>query len=507
MRSLSERSELRRSWMGGAAARTPDVEYQRTTSSVLSFDRAPAPPIPTFPHPADEGPHSRTGGGRGLSSVVVAFVFAAIVGLGHSDAAWAQSSEDLQQIQEQIDQGKIEASELKQKADKLAKDVARLQQQLVRSAAEVQDAETEATELEQELADLSAREQTSAADLDRKRAQLSQTLIALERLSLRPPQAAFLSDRTPVDEARAATLMAAASRALDDRARQLQSDLAEVQELREVAAARQEELAASVDRLAQENQHLASLLKDKAKLQEATLAQSAEQKKRQSELADQAESLKELLDRLEAARAEEEARQQAAQAEAAKKEAAKKEAERQAAEREAAEQQQEAAETAAAGEQPDAGEQVAAVQRTAPPTMRLQPPPTDLPAFPKQVGGLVQPARGEIAAKFGQKTDAFGEGKGLVIATRSGAQVVTPFDGQIVFEGPFRSYGQILIIEHRGGYHTVLAGLAHVNVLVGQWLKAGEPVGAMIDTAQGRPQLYVELRRSGQPFDPAPWFK
>ncbi|HJR23746.1 MAG TPA: peptidoglycan DD-metalloendopeptidase family protein [Dongiaceae bacterium] len=425
------------------------------------------------------------------------------------DTACAQSSEDLQQIQEQIDQGKIEASELKQKADRLAKDVARLQQQLVRSAAQVQDAESEATALEQELAELSAREETSAADLDQKHAQLSATLIALERLSLRPPQAAFFSDRTPVDEARAATLMAAATRALDDRARQLQSDLAEVQELREVAAARQEELAASVDRLAQENQHLAALLKEKAKLQEATLAQSAEQKKRQAELADQAESLKELLDRLEAARAEEEARQQAAEAEAARKAAAKKEAERQAAEREAAAQQEAAAAPAQAAEQPDgSGEQMAAIERpAAPPAMRLQPPPADLPAFPKQIGGLIQPARGEIAAKFGQKTDAFGEGKGLVIATRAGAQVVTPFDGQIVFEGPFRSYGQILIIEHRGGYHTVLAGLSHVDVVVGQWLKAGEPVGAMIDTAQGRPQLYVELRRSGQPFDPAPWFK
>ena len=430
-------------------------------------------------------------------------IIAAALLLVGIETAWAQSSEELQQIQEQIDQGKIEASELKQKADALARDVARLQQQLVRSAAEVQDAEAEATELERELAELSAREETNAADLDEKRTQLSATLIALERLSLRPPQAAFFSDRTPVDEARAATLMAAATRALDERARQLQSDLTEVQELREVAAARQEELAASVDRLATENQKLAALLKEKSKLQEATLAQSAEQKKRQAQLAEQADSLKELLERLEAARAEEEARQQAAEAEATRKEAAKQEAERLAAEREAAEAQ------ARASEQPaDAGEQVAAVERPAAPSaMRLQPPPADLPAFPKRVGGLIQPARGEIAAKFGQKTDAFGEGKGLVIATRSGAQVVTPFDGQIVFEGPFRSYGQILIIEHRGGYHTVLAGLAHVDVVVGQWLKAGEPVGAMIDTAQGHPQLYVELRRSGQPFDPAPWFK
>jgi septal ring factor EnvC (AmiA/AmiB activator) len=51
----------------------------------------------------------------------------------------------------------------------------------------------------------------------------------------------------------------------------------------------------------------------------------------------------------------------------------------------------------------------------------------------------------------------------------------------------------------------VLAGLSHVAVAVGQWLKAGEPVGAMAEAPSIRPQLYVELRRSGAPFDPAPW--
>ena len=421
------------------------------------------------------------------------------------DSARAQSPQDLEQIQEQIDQGKIEATELKEKADALGKDVARLQQELIRSAAEVQDAESEATELERELADLSERENANAADLERKRVQLSGTLMALERLSLRPAEAAFFSDRMPVDEARAATLMAAATKALDERAQQLQSDLAEVQELREVAAAHQEELTASVDRLAQENQHLAALLKQKAELQEATLAQSEESRKRQGQLATQAKSLKDLLERLETARAEEEARQQAAA-----KEAARKEAERLAANEAAQQTAQQAAEQeqGASESQPEDGEQVAALaQRPEQPAIRLQPPPMNLPAFPKKAGSLIRPARGEIAAKFGQRTDAFGEGKGLVIATRAGAQVVTPFDGQIVFEGPFRSYGQILIIEHRGGYHTVLAGLSHVDVVVGQWLKAGEPVGAMIESAEGRPQLYVELRRSGQPFDPAPWFK
>jgi septal ring factor EnvC (AmiA/AmiB activator) len=73
-----------------------------------------------------------------------------------------------------------------------------------------------------------------------------------------------------------------------------------------------------------------------------------------------------------------------------------------------------------------------------------------------------------------------------------------------------------LIIEHGGGYHTVLAGLDRVDAVVGQWLLAGEPVGAMAAagapqatgdaSASGRPKLYLELRRNGLPIDPVPWF-
>jgi septal ring factor EnvC (AmiA/AmiB activator) len=71
-----------------------------------------------------------------------------------------------------------------------------------------------------------------------------------------------------------------------------------------------------------------------------------------------------------------------------------------------------------------------------------------------------------------------------------------------------------LIIEHGGGYHTVLAGLDRVDAVVGQFLLAGEPVGVMgsggapsdAASASGRPRLYLELRRDGQPIDPVPWF-
>ena len=71
----------------------------------------------------------------------------------------------------------------------------------------------------------------------------------------------------------------------------------------------------------------------------------------------------------------------------------------------------------------------------------------------------------------------------------------------MVFAGPFRGYGQILIIGHGDGYHSLLAGLDRIDSSVGQWLVAGEPVGTMPDGA-GKPRLYLELRHDNQPINP-----
>ena len=157
----------------------------------------------------------------------------------------------------------------------------------------------------------------------------------------------------------------------------------------------------------------------------------------------------------------------------------------------------------------------------APTTPQRMQQPANLRNFPEAAkidakNPIFAPARGRILTHFGDPTDTGGASKGLVMETRPGAQIVAPFDGRIAFEGPFRSYGQILIIEHGGGYHTVLAGLDRVDAVVGQWLLAGEPVGTMPAagapkgtgdvSAAGRPKLYLELRRNGQPVDPVPWF-
>ena len=94
----------------------------------------------------------------------------------------------------------------------------------------------------------------------------------------------------------------------------------------------------------------------------------------------------------------------------------------------------------------------------------------------------------------------------------AGAEVFAPFDGRIVYAGPFRGYGAVALIDHGDGYHSLLTGLDDLRIAVGDWVLQGEPVGALPPDSGGGaseprgPKLYVELRKDGEPVDPAPWF-
>lgn len=279
--------------------------------------------------------------------------------------------------------------------------------------------------------------------------------------------------------ARSARLLSIVTPVLDGRARALQSELNEIKEVRQEMARRRDELTTALAQLAGENQRLSDLVAKKSGLRQTTLAETEATRQRLARLADQAKNLQDLISRL-------------AQTEA---------------------------DTPTADEEVVADDsQVAALEPAAPKKPARMKKPADLRAFPKDITRLTAPVSGKMVKKFGARTETAGTMKGAEIETRPGAQIVATFDGQIVFQGPFRGYGQILIIEHAGGYHTILAGLDRVVVDVGQWLKAGEPIGRMgaaaklaagqpeNDTGDGRPRLYVEMRHDGQPFDPAPIF-
>jgi septal ring factor EnvC (AmiA/AmiB activator) len=125
------------------------------------------------------------------------------------------------------------------------------------------------------------------------------------------------------------------------------------------------------------------------------------------------------------------------------------------------------------------------------------------------------PVNGVKIHEFGSTDTGGGTEKGLSIATRAAAQVTAPCDGWVVYAGPFRSYGQLLILNAGGGYHVLLAGMERISVDLGQFVLTGEPIAVMgsgsqapaaVATGIKQPVLYVEFRKDGTPVDPSPWW-
>lgn len=115
------------------------------------------------------------------------------------------------------------------------------------------------------------------------------------------------------------------------------------------------------------------------------------------------------------------------------------------------------------------------------------------------------PAEGRIARAYGVREGQGPASQGVLVTTRGGAQVVAPAAGEVAYAGVFRSYGQVLILNLDGGYALVLTGLESISARVGERVRAGQPVGEMSATASPAPELYVEVRRGGQPVDPGRW--
>ncbi len=114
------------------------------------------------------------------------------------------------------------------------------------------------------------------------------------------------------------------------------------------------------------------------------------------------------------------------------------------------------------------------------------------------------PVHGRVSLAFGQRGEA-GPARGVTFSTAGGARVVSPCTGRAVFAGPFRRFGQIIILECGPGLHLVLAGFDALDTEAGAALLAGEALGRLGAGADGRGALYVELRRNGQVVDPIPW--
>ncbi|MDB5680902.1 MAG: metalloendopeptidase [Sphingomonas bacterium] len=110
------------------------------------------------------------------------------------------------------------------------------------------------------------------------------------------------------------------------------------------------------------------------------------------------------------------------------------------------------------------------------------------------------PVAGKLVTGFGEVSDAGVTARGLTFAVAGEADVTAPAAGKVVYAGPFRGYGNVVIIDHKGGWTTLISGLGALSVKLNQPVGQGAPIGAAQPGEDRR--ITVELRRKGRPVDP-----
>lgn len=370
----------------------------------------------------------------------------------------------LDEIERTLEAEKEAKARLAREADTIARELAGVRARATALAAALQAQEERLSQLEADEARLEADAAAKSANLEERRAELARLTAALARLGRQPPEAVLLVPGSPLDTVRAARLLGGAVPAVSAQAEALARDIRDLDAARARLLAQRDEVASARSKLADDRAALAVAIEHRGRLLQANESAQRDAGLRIERLTRDARDVRDLMARLEAERA---AREAAARA---------------------------AAEKAMAAE---------AAARTAREAQAAMVPPR--PA-PDGVPGaaMVPPVRGRIVLAYGQPGEAGQPHRGLTIETRPAAQVVATGNGQVVFAGPFRGYGLILIIEHADGYHTLLAGLGRIDAVVGQAIAVGEPVGAAGSPETGSPSVYVELRRQGQPVNPMP---
>ena len=358
-------------------------------------------------------------------------------------------------------------------------DRARLSEALIETTAKVQDAERGVAAADDRLTSLNAKADSLSRSLESRRAAIVEVLAALQRMGANPTPAILIRPGDMAETVRAAMVLSSLVPDLKAQAEALRRDVDDFSRTKESIAHERAGLARTAASLSLEKERLATLVEARQQSLSSAEEALASQQQRAADLARQATTLKELIAKLDAEQAERKAAANAAHAadeQAAKEIAAKAEG-----------------------------------ARTAQPA-RLEPQL----AFADARGRLPLPVAGAILKTFGSPDGFGGIEHGVSMATLVGAVVSAPSDGSVLFSGPYRTYGQLLIINAGGGYYLLLAGMDRTNVAPGQFVLSGEPVGAMGDgstrtaaaaaVGASQPVLYIELRKDGTAIDPGPWW-
>jgi septal ring factor EnvC (AmiA/AmiB activator) len=138
------------------------------------------------------------------------------------------------------------------------------------------------------------------------------------------------------------------------------------------------------------------------------------------------------------------------------------------------------------------------------------PPPADASGFAALRGHLPWPTQGPVDVAFGPRVAEAGGAEvmhsGVSLVAPLGQQVSAVAPGRVVHAGWLRGFGQLLIVDHGDGYHSLMAHLSRINVKAGDTVVAGDVVAYVGDSESlAGPRLYFELRARGRPVDPQKW--
>lgn len=387
---------------------------------------------------------------------------------------WAVSTSELERMEQKVQQQSMEHKKLQAQATQINLELTAVSREMVKAARQVQNNEEKLSQMERQLEKLKTDLADAEAGFTQEDDNLIRTLAALQNLALKPTEALLVQPLTPVEIIRSAMLLRETVPYLEENAGRIRKELEAIARKKDLVEKQFAQISKQKKVLEQEHSRMKALVQKKSKMRNMVEIQSEKAKKNVEKLASQANDLRDLLGKLEKQRLEKQRRE-------AEKRKAEEEARRLA-------------------EKNNAETKTADLIKSAPPVI------TGISTGFKQAKGtLPMPARGKIITAYGEQVVKGVSAKGITIRTRNQAHVVAPFDGSVIFSGPFRGYGNLIIIEHGDGYLSLLAGLENMDVEVGQMLLAGEPVGQM--PSDGDAKLYMEIRKDNQPVDPLAWLK
>ncbi|ALN55631.1 MULTISPECIES: murein hydrolase activator EnvC family protein [Lysobacter] len=350
-------------------------------------------------------------------------------------------------------------------------------EQVGRSNRVLRDTETRLAREHAALKQTQDQRDSLKKNLGARRKELEQLLRAAYAQGNDAPLKALLSQDRVADSGRILTYHGYLQR---DRARRIDELTAQLRELDRLEREIVERRASLDSTRKQQRAQLGQLEKDR-KDRAVLVAQINEKYEdrstRERELGRDAKGLEQLLAKLRAA---------AARAEAQRRAAAKARAEREAREARAA---------------------AAAAAKGKPAPVR-KPPVAVASAPAPQVGGLGWPVSGALLAGFGGTMPDGRSSEGLLIGAPAGATVKAVGDGTVVYSEWMTGYGLLLIVDHGNGYMSLYANNDALLKDAGATVKKGDAVATVGSSGgHGRPALYFELRRGGQPVNPGVWLR